>query len=279
MLFNRAFYGLHKFQNASILYIGRNSMEDFIMRYPFPPINTVYDILGSTTKLTETQMRNIMAGRRQIVELASNNPGEMYINGPTTEKRVALTFDDGPDSSITPRVLDILKNNNVKANFFFLGTQIEYFPEVVKRAFNEGHLILNHSFNHPHFTELNPQGIKNQIIYTEERIRSIIGKRPSLVRPPYGETNERVLAVARETKNKIVIWSTDSMDWVPGIEKQEVIQNVLDNVRPGEIIIMHSGPQQKTVIGTLQEIIKGLGAKGFSIVDLGAMLGVSAYKE
>jgi peptidoglycan-N-acetylglucosamine deacetylase len=247
------------------------------MRYPFPPINTVYDILGSTTKLTEAQMRNIMAGRMRIVKLARNNPGEIFINGSTIEKVAALTFDDGPDSSVTPRVLDILKNNNVKANFFFVGTQIKYFPGVVKRAYNEGHLILNHSLNHPHFTELNAQGIKNQIIYTGEIIRSIIGKRPSLVRPPYGETNERVLAAARETKNKIIIWSTDSMDWVPGIEKLEVIQNVLDNVRPGEIIIMHSGPGQKTVIRALPEIIKGLKARGFSIVDLGTMLGVSAY--
>lgn len=249
------------------------------MRYLFPPINTVYNILGSTTKLTEAQMRNIMAGRRQIVELARNNPGEMYINGPVAEKKVALTFDDGPDSSVTPRVLDLLKNNNVKANFFFLGSQIQYFSGIVKRAYNEGHLILNHSLNHPHFTELNLQGIKNQIIYTEEIIKNIIGKRPSLVRPPYGETNERVLTAARETKNKIIIWSTDSMDWVPGIEKQEVIQNVLYNVRPGEIIIMHSGPGQKTVIDTLPEIIKGLRAGGYSIVDLGTMLGVSAYKE
>lgn len=249
------------------------------MRYPFPPINTVYNILGSTTKLTEAQMRNIMIGRKQIAALARNNPGEMYINGPTTEKRVALTFDDGPDSFVTPRVLDILKDNNVKANFFFLGTQIEYFPGIVKRAYNEGHLILNHSLNHPHFTLLNQQEIKYQIIYTEERIKSIIGKRPSLVRPPYGETNERVLSAARETKNKIVIWSVDSMDWVSGIEKQEVIQNVLYNVRPGEIIIMHSGYGQKSVLSTLPEIIKGLSARGFSIVDLETMLGVSAYKK
>jgi peptidoglycan/xylan/chitin deacetylase (PgdA/CDA1 family) len=68
------------------------------------------------------------------------------------------------------------------------------------------------------------------------------------------------------------------MDWVHGIEKQEVIKNVLDNVRPGEIIIMHSGPGQKTVIDALPEIIKGLRVRGFSIVDLGTMLGVSAYK-
>lgn len=249
------------------------------MRYPFPPGTIVYDILGSTTKLTEAQMRNIMAGRKQIVELARNNPGVMYINGPAAEKRVALTFDDGPDSMVTSKVLDILKTDNARANFFFLGTQIDYFPGIVKRAYSEGHLILNHSLNHPHFSELNPREIKNQIIYTGERIRNIIGKMPSLVRPPYGETNEKVLAAARETKNKIIIWSTDSMDWVPGIEKQEVVQNVLSNVRPGEIILMHSGPGQKVVISVLPEIIKGLRTRGFSIVGLGTMLGVSAYTE
>ena len=249
------------------------------MRYPNPPISIIYNILGSTTKLTGTQMINIKAGRRQIVELARNNPGEMYINGPTAQKRAALTFDDGPDSLVTPMVLDILKINNVKANFFFLGTQIEYFPAIMKRAYNEGHLILNHSYNHPHFTELNLEKIKNQITHTGDLIQSTIGKRPLLLRPPYGETNERVLDAAKGVKNKIIIWSTDSMDWVAGIEKKEVIQNVLDNVRPGEIIIMHSGPGQKTVIDTLPEIIRGLRAKGFSIVDLETMMGVNAYNE
>lgn len=249
------------------------------MKNPYPSISHVYDIHGSTSKLTAAQMKNIMIGRRRTVELAKNNPGEMYINGPVAEKIAALTFDDGPDSSVTPGVLDILKNNNVKANFFFLGTQIKYFPYVAKRAYNEGHLILNHSFNHPHFTELNLNEIKSQIIYTSNIIKSITGKSPSLVRPPYGETNEMVLSAARETKNKIIIWSTDSMDWVPGIEKEEVIKNVLDNVRPGEIIIMHSGPGQKIVIDVLLKIIKGLRAKGFSIVDLGTMLGVNPYSE
>ncbi|TDT63587.1 polysaccharide deacetylase family protein [Fonticella tunisiensis] len=241
--------------------------------------DAVYNILGTTTRLTEAQMRNIAAGRRYIVELARKNPGEIYINGPTTKKRVALTFVDGPDSWITPRVLDILKTNNVKANFFFVGTQMGYFPDVVKRAYNEGHLILNHGFSHPHFTEMDPQGIKKQIISTEEKIESILGRRPSFVRPPYGEVDENVLSTVRATGNKIVIWSIDTMDWVPKVDKQTVVENVLNNVRLGEIILMHSGPGQRIAVEALPEIIRGLRARGFSIVDLGVMLDVNPYKE
>lgn len=238
----------------------------------------VYDIRGTSTKLTDAQMRSLIAGRRRTVELASKNPGEMYINGPTTENIVALTFDDGPDSYVTPRVLDILKANSVKANFFFIGSQIGAYTKVVKRAYDEGHLILNHGFSHPHFTEIDEQGIRSQILSTEKKILNIIGRRPSLLRPPYGETNEKVISASRSTGNKIIIWSCDSMDWVPGVDKQTVINNVLNNVRPGEIIIMHSGPAQRIVIDALQEIIVGLKRRGFRIVDLGELLGVNPYK-
>lgn len=240
--------------------------------------DTVYNILGFTSKLTEIQMRNIAAGRRRIVELAKGNPGEMYINGPTAEKMVSLTFDDGPDGSVTPRVLDILKANKVKANFFFIGAQAGYFPGVVKRAFSEGHLVLNHSFSHPHFTQMDEQEIKKQITLNEDRIKDIVGVMPAIMRPPYGETDERVLGAAKSTDNKIVIWSTDTMDWVKGVEKQAVVKNVLNNVRPGEIILMHSGPGQKISAEALPEIIGGLRARGFGIVDLGVMLGVNPYK-
>lgn len=237
-----------------------------------------YDILGSTDKMSKAQMDGITQWRRHIVQFAKSHPDEMYINGLIGGRKFSITFDDGPDSSITPGILDILKRNNVKASFFFLGSQINYFPGVVKRAYSEGHLILNHSWNHPYFTRISYQSIRNEILMTERRIESIIGKRPALIRPPYGDTDEKVIRACTGTENKAVIWSIDSMDWVRGISKQNIIGNVIDNARPGDIILMHSGVGQRAALGALQEIIDGLNKRGFKMAGLGDLLNIAPYK-
>jgi len=238
-----------------------------------------YDILGSTNKISKTQMNILTAWRKYTVQLARNHPNEMYVNGPPVENNVSLTFDDGPDSSVTPRVLDILKRNDIKANFFFVGTQINYFPNIVKRAYDEGHLILNHSWNHPYFTKIDIKRIKEEIILTENKIKDIIGKRPALVRPPYGATDEKVLTAISGTNNKTVIWSIDSMDWVQNVDKQTIIKNVLNNVRPGDIILMHSSMGHKIDVEVLPEIINGLRRKNYRIVDLSVLLKINPYKS
>ena len=216
--------------------------------------------------------------RKYIVNLARNHPNEMYINGSVQEKNVSLTFDDGPDSSVTPRILDILKINNIKANFFFVGNQVNYFPSVVKRAYDEGHLILNHSWNHPYFTMINEEDIRKEILLTEKKINNIIGRKPALVRPPYGATDEKVITAIRGTNTNMVIWSIDTMDWVPSVDEQTIVKNILNNVRPGDIVLMHSSVGHNIDAEALQEIITGLKEKDYKIVDLGVMLKINPYK-
>lgn len=263
-------------KNSSLLYPGTSII------IPFPDegsdVYPVYNILGSTNKIGRVQMENINKWRNYIVQLARRYPDEVFINGLTGEKKVSITFDDGPDSTITPAILDIFKRNNIKANFFFLGTQVDFFPNVVRKAYDEGHVILNHSLNHPYFTHLDPQGIKKQVILAEDRIKKIIGKKPAIMRPPYGDINEKVLSAIKETNNRIMIWSIDSMDWVPSIDKQTVVENVLKNVRPGDVILMHSGVGQNTALKALPEIIKGLKENSYGIVGLGELLNFNPYK-
>jgi len=241
-------------------------------------IRYTFDILGSANKISSSQMNEITKWRKYIVDFAKKHPNEIYINGSVHEKIISLTFDDGPDSSVTPRVLNILKSNNVKANFFFVGKQIDLFPNIVHRAYNEGHLILNHSFSHPYFTNINSQTIKSEIVLTENKIYNIIGKKPSIIRPPYGATDERVLTAITSVKNKAVIWSIDSMDWLRNIDKENIVSNVIDNARPGDIVLMHSGFGQNAVIDVLQIIIDKLKEKAFKIVTLGELLNINPYK-
>jgi peptidoglycan/xylan/chitin deacetylase (PgdA/CDA1 family) len=223
-------------------------------------------------------MDNLIKGRERIVEYAIQHPKDVYINGPADERKVSITFDDGPDPYVTPRILDILRNNKVKASFFCVGSQISYFPNIIRKAYDDGHLILNHSWNHPYFTNLDPDSIKKQVTTTERKIESIIGRRSAIVRPPYGAINDMAFKALNETNNKIAIWSIDTMDWVPNIDTQTIIGNVLNNVRPGDIIIMHSSRGHSANIHALPEIIIGLKRRNFKIVDLGTLLGINPYK-
>ncbi|AIE79150.1 Peptidoglycan N-acetylglucosamine deacetylase [Bacillus cereus] len=119
-------------------------------------------------------------------------------SGPYNKAEVALTFDDGPDLEFTPKILDKLKQYNVKATFFLLGENAEKFPNVVKRIANEGHIIGNHTFSHPNLAKVNDAEYRNQIIKTEEILNRLAGYAPKFIRPPYGEILENQLKWATE---------------------------------------------------------------------------------
>lgn len=238
----------------------------------------IYDILGASNKLTQKEKLAMDKWRNDIVEFAKKNTGAMFINGSANRKVVALTFDDGPDADITPKILDVLKQSNTKASFFFIGEKVAENKDVVKRAYADGNLVLSHSFDHPDLSTKSEAVIDKQMKDTETAIYNIIGKKPALMRPPYGSTNDLILKVAARNNLKIVIWSIDTLDWSQK-EKANITKNVLDNVRPGEIILMHSNEDKKTTLEALPDIINGLKNKGYSIVTLSELLGVNAYKD
>lgn len=238
---------------------------------------TFYNILGKSNKLTKKEEINMMKWRQDIVNMAKNNSDRIYINGDTQEKVVALTFDDGPDSKITPQILDILKANNIHASFFFIGERAKVLPSVVKRVYSEGNLVLNHSFSHPDLSKKNLAEIKTQINSTQNIINDIIGKKPAIIRPPYGAVNDAVLKEVNAQDLKIAIWSIDTLDWSQK-EKSNIVKNVVDNVRPGEIILMHSNDDKAATAEALPELITKLKEKGYRFVDLGELLNISPYK-
>lgn len=128
--------------------------------------------------------------------------------------RVVLTFDDGPHPENTPRVLDLLAKENVKAVFFTVGERLQA-PgalDIVRRATREGHLIGNHSFSHPKLTEVSPEDVRSQIARTQQLISEFEPKH-KLFRPPYGAHNNSVKAIAKKLKYKTVLWNVDSGDW------------------------------------------------------------------
>ena len=237
----------------------------------------IYEILGKSNKLTEKEKASAKKWMEDIIRVARKNPDYVFVNGDTAKKQVALTFDDGPDGRITPKVLEILKQNNVKGNFFFIGENVVKYPSVVKKAYQQGNLVLNHSYNHPDFKKENNDTVKNQILRTENEIFKIIGKKPAIIRPPYGDIDERIVKDILQTDNKVVIWSIDTLDWSQK-ERDNIIKNVLDNLRPGDIILMHSNGDKSETAAALPKIRSGIKEKGYEIVTLDKLLDIKAYK-
>jgi len=235
-------------------------------------------ILGTCDKLSQSQKDSINNWRENIVEIAKRNSHMVYISGRTKEKLVALTFDDGPDDKITPQILNILRENNIKASFFFLGRKVNIYPDVVKKTFDDGNLVLNHSYTHARLTELSESEIIEKIISSENAINQVINKKPAIFRPPYGDTNDLVISVCKSLHYKIVLWSIDSLDWAENNE-DIVVKNVVDNIRPGDIILMHSSEDTTIEVKALPIIIPRLKEKGYRFVTLDEMLKIKAYNR
>ncbi|KOR89085.1 N-acetylmuramoyl-L-alanine amidase [Paenibacillus solani] len=200
---------------------------------------------------------------------------KVYFNGSAQDgKQVALTFDDGPDAIVTPKILDILKENDIKATFFILGNRAEAHPETVRRIKEEGHAIGNHSWSHPDFTELSMEEAMNQVINTQNELNDIIGYRPSLFRPPYGALDKEQEEYIQNMDLAIVNWSVDTMDW-SGLPAPEIMGIIHKQLKPGGIILQHTANGKNHLANTLEALellIPDLKDQGYSFVTVPDLL-------
>ncbi|MGN0291596.1 MAG: polysaccharide deacetylase family protein [Lachnospiraceae bacterium] len=184
----------------------------------------------------------------------------------TKKKRVALTFDDGPDPNYTEKLLDGLKERDVKATFFLLGKQVDQYPDIVKRMYKEGHIIGNHSYDHVNLATLSATDAKNQISKTNEAIYKITGEYPQYLRPPFGNEpqNEDV------AKDMItVLWDVDPLDWCCG-SSTNVANKVEKSVKEGDIILLHDA--SKSSVEAALQIVDELTEKGYEFVTVDKLI-------
>ncbi|GAB6990029.1 polysaccharide deacetylase family protein [Paenibacillus pini] len=220
---------------------------------------------------------------KQIVSLGQLNrkyPETFIIHGPRL-MQVALTFDDVPDPRFTPQILDVLANEKVKATFFVIGSRAQQHPRMVSRIAREGHIIGNHSYNHPQFHKVPLSAYQQQINRTEQIIDGIIGYKPALIRPPYGDITEPQLRWAKQTGYTVVNWNVDSLDW-KGLNKEAVKKNIMNTAGQGSIILQHggggTGSDLSGTIAALPDIIRQLKKKGYTFVTLPEMLNIKKNK-
>ena len=194
-----------------------------------------------------------------------------YLEPYEEESVVYLTFDDGPDDKVTPQILDILKAENVKATFYVCGNMVETYPNVLKRIFNEGHAIGNHSYNH-RYDQLyaSPWSFMEQIIQTDNAIKNVIGVRPFIIRAPggVGMFKGDYWSMIEDCGYVEHDWNALTEDATPSKPNASTqINNVLkylgDNPPRSVIILMHSNSDKTETVKALPEIIHFLRDWGY----------------
>lgn len=191
---------------------------------------------------------------------------QCYVEGPY----IAMTFDDGPHGENTPRLLDMLKKRNIKATFFVVGQCVAEFPEILKRAAEEGHEIASHSWSHPQLTKLGEGGVTDQLQRTHDVIQQTTGTAPKLMRPPYGAftANQRAWAHSK-WGYKTILWDVDPLDWKVR-SSSRVQSEILRMTVPGSIILAHD--IHKSTVDAMPETLDALLAKGFKFVTVSELI-------
>src|SRR5438132_4425812 len=215
-------------------------------------------------------------------EAERDNPGpaaesaitfnSVHVNGPY----IAMTFDDGPSAVLTPKLLDLLAAHHIKATFFVIGENVAEHPEIVARAAREGHEIANHSWSHPNFGKMSQESVRSQVQRTDDAIKSATGKRPTLLRPPYGSITEREKRwIHDEFGYDIILWDVDPLDWKrPG---PAVVRNrILKETRQGSIVLSHD--IHPGTIEAMPSTFDELEAKGFKFVTVSELIRMAAAR-
>ncbi len=205
-------------------------------------------------------------------EAGPASPATPVSTVPTEDKVVALTFDAGSDAGHTQAILDILRDEGVKATFFLTADWLEANPDLGKAIVAAGHDIGNHTKDHPHMTQLTDEEIKAELAAVEDGALATMGKSTKpFFRPPFGEYDDRVAMVAGQAGYRyLVMWTVDSLDWKL-IPPEEVTKRIVDGAKPGAIFLMHVGSQTYEP-QALPETIRRLREAGYGFVTLSELL-------
>ena len=195
--------------------------------------------------------------------------------GPTGERRIALTFDDGPDPAWTPRVLDRLAAGGVRATFFVVGERAERAPDVVRRMAAEGHEIGNHSWSHKSLWLCGPRATTDEIARAHEGIAALAGTPPRHFRPPWGMVNAAMFGAVRRVGERCVFWSIQPEGQRPAAADRQVAY-VLRRAHAGAIVDLHDAEgtpgASARLVDALPAMLDGLRERGYTFVTVRELL-------
>jgi peptidoglycan/xylan/chitin deacetylase (PgdA/CDA1 family) len=233
--------------------------------------------LAPQPKLQEYWLHAKKEVDKSVLELIAQHQAELdkglrlrkLMHGDPNKMEIALTFDDGPHSYYTRKILDILKANHVKATFFVVGEKVLEHPELVKAEAAEGHVLGNHTFHHVNLTRIPEQDVAAEVVACGDAILASTGRKPRFFRPPGGDYDPQVAGVVDALGYTLILWTDNPGDYAsPGTGKIET--RVTSGIGNGGIILMHDGVQE--TLDALPVIIEDLRNRGFSFVGIDDML-------
>ncbi|MER2058517.1 MAG: polysaccharide deacetylase family protein [Niallia sp.] len=201
-------------------------------------------------------------------QLTATTPNKMATELPDvakidpSKKVIALTFDDGPSNKPTKKILTALKKNNGHATFFVLGERVQYYPEVIQQAINEGHEIGNHSWDHPLLTKMTKKKALKEFQDTDALLKEITGLETTLIRPPYGAIQKDI---KKELDKEIVLWTIDPEDWKQPTKKK-IVEKVMKEAEDESIILLHD--IYDISADAAVEIMEKLKKEGYQLVTI-----------
>jgi peptidoglycan/xylan/chitin deacetylase (PgdA/CDA1 family) len=211
------------------------------------------------------------------VELA---PASIFACGPARDRRVALTFDDGPAAS-TDAVLDLLLAEDVRATFFAIGGFVSGRESTLRRARAAGHELGVHGFDHLNALVVrDPETLSHELRACADELERAVGERPQLVRPPYGGDAGRTAREAGKLGlGPVVLWTVLGFDWEDGERAETIAERVLAEAHPGAIVCLHDGDRKDpavsrdATVAALPAIVRGLRSDGYDLVTVSELIG------
>tara|TARA_R110000850_G_scaffold8950_4_gene32947 strand:+ start:266 stop:1120 length:855 start_codon:yes stop_codon:yes gene_type:complete len=193
-----------------------------------------------------------------------------YFSIKTSEKVIAITFDDGPQVENTPRLLDMLKKRKVKATFYVVGDMVKHNPHLLRRMIAEGHEIGNHTVSHGNLTRFSEEALRKELAAAHDMILKETGVAPRSMRPPGGAiTSDQKKYMLKEFGYPTVLWSVDPEDWKrPGASV--VTSRLLNGARPGGILLVHD--LHKPTVDAMPATLDGLLAQGYKFVTISELI-------
>jgi len=193
----------------------------------------------------------------------------------TDKKRVVLTFDDGPSPVWTPKILDELKKENIKAVFFMIGYHVQQYPDIARRVVEEGHTIGNHGYAHSVMLYYTPAEIEEEIKYTEHVIREITGQTTRYFRPPKAWLRKKIKRKIKSMGYDIILWSLNSKDWV-SFNHKTIARYLSYRIKNGDILLFHDsgnvfsreGGVRTQTVKTISLLARQLREKGYEFVSI-----------
>lgn len=200
----------------------------------------------------------------------------------TDEKAIALTFDDGPDSTNTRALLKVLEKHETQATFFVVGKRAEKCPDLMQEMAKDGHEIANHSYSHTDFNGKSNEFILEEILQTNAIIKDITGQNPEFFRPPGGYLSHAMVDLTKKQGLTIAYWTwqQDSKDWRDGTSGEQIAKHILTYIQPGQIVVLHDGaPNGMQTVKAMDLLIPQLKERGYQCVTLSTLLEMKKNKE